>query len=384
MSVMSAARPPQGAKAPSGSSAAGAAAQLRNSPTPPTPPTRWQRLRRDYAPNPLQASVSLASLLIIAFMLWHVLHWAVLQGVFGATAQTCQDASGACWSVVGGRWRIILFGLYPYEEQWRSALSALIVIATVCCVCTPRLWTARAILAVLGIGYGLLWLFLRGGVPGLPLVPPSQWGGMTLTLFIYLTVIVFGLPTAIFLALLRQSRYPVVRWVTAFVVDVTRSLPLLTILFAAALIIPLALPNALSGDKLTRALIGFAFFFACYQSEIIRGGMQVVPRGQGEAAQALGLGYWRTMSMILLPQAVRICLPPTINQFVITFKETSLVVIVGLFDLMASARTAYDTAAWSAYYREVYVFVALIYLLGAIGLTRYGKFVEHRMAVGKP
>jgi len=167
------------------------------------------------------------------------------------------------------------------------------------------------------------------------------------------------------------------------VVDITRSLPLLTILFAAAVILPLVLPDGLSGDKLARALAGFAFFFACYQSEILRGGMQVVPAGQGEAAQALGFGYWRTMGLIVLPQAVRICLPATINQFVITFKETSLVVIVGLFDLMASARTAYDTAAWSAYYREVYVFAALLYLTGAVGLTRYGKFVERKLAAGK-
>ncbi|ALL68421.1 Amino acid ABC transporter, permease protein [Paraburkholderia caribensis MBA4] len=264
------------------------------------------------------------------------------------------------------------------EEQWRSALASLIAITTLAVACMPRMWNAARMLPVWLSGYLLFLLFIHGGVLGLVVVPSSRWGGLTLTLFIYITVIAFGLPLAIGLALLRQSHYPLFRHMTAFVVDITRSLPLLTILFSATVIVPLMLPHALEGDKLTRSLMGFTFFFACYQSEIVRGGLQAVGRGQVEAAQALGLSFWNTTALITLPQAFRIAMPATINQFVITFKETSLVIIVGLFDLMASAQAAFHSGEWSAFHTEVYVVVALIYFIGSFTLSRYGKYVERR------
>lgn len=350
-------------------------------PRPPKSPRLFAALRRDYFSRPTDLITSLLGLIVLALILWRVLAWAWFGGVFGTDAQSCHAATGACWSVVRARWRVILFGLYPFDAQWRSAVAMVIAVGTIGLACIPRMWSAARMSAVWLCGYSLFLLFIHGGVLGMPAVPSSQWGGFTLTLFIYLTVIAFGLPIAVGLALLRQSRYPAFRWLTAFVVDVTRSLPLLTILFAATVIIPLMLPQLLQGNKLSRALVGFVFFFACYQSEIIRGGLQAVPRGQIEAAQALGLGYWRTTGLIMLPQAFRVAMPATINQFVITFKETSLVIIVGLFDLMASAQAAYQTGQWSAFYKEVYVFVALIYFVGAYCLSKYGKYVERRFAV---
>lgn len=329
-------------------------------------------------PGPGDWMLSTLSTLVLAFVLWRVLSWAVVHGVFGTTPQSCSDATGACWSVIRARWRIILFGLYPMEEQWRSAIASVIAVCTLALACMPRMWSAARMVPVWLGGYLLFLLFIHGGVFGLDVVTSSRWGGLTLTLFIYITVIAFGLPIAIGLALLRQSRYPVFRYLTAFIVDVTRSLPLLTILFSATVIIPLMLPHVLQGDKLVRSLVGFTFFFACYQSEIVRGGLQAVGRGQVEASQALGMSYWHTTSLITLPQAFRIAMPATINQFVITFKETSLVIIVGLFDLMASAQAAYHSGEWSAYHTEVYVFVALIYFIGSFSLSKYGKYVEKR------
>jgi general L-amino acid transport system permease protein len=223
---------------------------------------------------------------------------------------------------------------------------------------------------------------MRGGVLGLSDVTPDRWGGLALTLFIFAAVVLLGFPTAIVLALARQSKLPVISRMAAFAIDLTRSFPLLAILFAAAVILPFALPNWLQGDKLYRVIYAFAFFFACYQAEIVRGGLQSIPPGQDEAAKALGLTYVKRVTLILLPQAFRNALPATINQIVITFKETSVVVIIGFFEVMASGNAAFGSGEWTHAYVEVYVFVALIYFVFVFTLSRYGAFLERRMRVG--
>ena len=343
--------------------------------------TALNRIRADYFSSWPNGAVTLVVLALLLWFLLRVLDWGVFEAHWATPAAECKATTGACWSVIAARWRLILFGLYPYEAQWRSGLACVVVIAAIIAVCLPRNWAAGRMSLILLGAFVLFFGFMRGGVLGLEMIPPSRWGGLSLTLFIYLTVITFGLPISILLAIGRQSRYPVIRGILTLVIDVTRSLPLITILFSAALIVPLVLPSILQGDKLTRVLGAFAFFFGCYQSENVRAGMQALPAGQGEAAEALGLTYAQRMRMIILPQAFRISMPATINQFVITFKETSLVVIVGLFDLMASARAAYNTGEWAPYYAETYIFVGLIYFAGAFSLSRYGAYLERRMAL---
>ena len=345
--------------------------------------TRWQHLRSQYFSSLANGLATIIALAALAWLGWVLLKWGVLNAVWTTDAQSCHAAEGACWSVIHSRWRVILFGLYPFEDQWRSAVGCAAVVATLVLVCLPRNWSAVRMMLILFGGFTVFFLFMRGGFLGLDYVSPSRWGGLSLTLFIYITVISFGLPVSIVLALARQSKLPMVRWIVTLMVDLTRSLPLVTILFTAALILPLVLPSALQGDKLTRILIAFAFFFGCYQSENIRSGMQALARGQYEAADALGLGYWHRTSRIVLPQAFRISMPATINQFVITFKETSLVVIVGLFDLMASSRAAYQAGDWTPYHKEAYIFVALIYFAGAFSLSRYGAYLERRTSVSR-
>lgn len=345
------------------------------------PKSMMASIRRDYFSSWLNSIVTLATAALLAWFLWTVLRWGVFDAVAFTDAEGCRAASGACWSVVTERWRLILFGLYPFEEQWRSALASLVVIVVMVLICLPRNWSAARMIGILFGGFGLFLVLMRGGILGLPTVPSSEWGGLALTLYIYLTVISFGLPIAIILALGRQSQLPIVRGIIALVIDVTRSLPLVTILFSAALILPLVLPELLQGERLTRILFAFAFFFGCYQSENIRAGMQALPIGQTEAGESLSLSYLQLMRNIILPQAFRVSMPATINQFVVTFKETSLVVIVGLFDLMASTRTAYQTGDWLPYHKEAYLFVALIFFVGAFSLSRYGAFLEARMSI---
>ena len=223
---------------------------------------------------------------------------------------------------------------------------------------------------------------MKGGLLGLPHVGEEAWGGLALTLCIFVTTCLIGFPLAIFLALLRRSDLPWISRTTGLIIDAVRSLPLISILFAFAVVLPFALPQWLQGYKLCRVILGSALFFSAYQAEIVRGGMQGVPRGQDEAGMALGLGYRHRIGRILMPQAMRNALPATINQFVVSFKETSLAAIVGFFEILASGNAAYGTGDWRFAYVEVYAFIALVYFVFVFGLSRYGAFLERRMATG--
>ncbi|TGQ53455.1 amino acid ABC transporter permease [Mesorhizobium sp. M1C.F.Ca.ET.193.01.1.1] len=351
---------------------------------PPAPGT-LEDLRRRFFATPLQALLSLVSLAIMVLLAWKLLNWAIFSAVFTASGgpEACQAAAGACWSVIAARWRIILFGLYPFEEQWRSALACVTVVVMTVLSCIPAFWTGRRIGLVWAAGAALYYVLMKGGVLGLPYVGEEAWGGLALTLFIFVTTCLIGFPLAICLALLRRSGLPWISRITGIIIDSVRSLPLISILFTFAIVLPFALPQWLVGDKLYRVILGSALFFSAYQAEIVRGGMQGVSNGQEEAAMALGMNYWQRIGRILLPQAMRNALPATINQFVISFKETSLVVIVGFFEILASGNAAYGTGEWRFAYVEVYAFIAFIYFVFVFSLSRYGAFLERRMSVGE-
>ncbi len=349
----------------------------------PSPPDPLTILRRHYFATPLQGVVSLLCIALIITLGWKLLNWAILSAVFDANRgpAACEAASGACWSVIAARWRIILFGLYPFEQQWRSALACVTVVVMTVLSCIPAFWTGRRIALVWIIGTATYYFLMKGGVLGLPREGEEVWGGLALTLFIFVMTCLIGFPLAICLALLRRSQLPWISRTTGIIIDGVRSLPLISILFTFAIVLPFALPLWLQGDKLYRVIVGSALFFSVYQAEIVRGGLQGVPAGQEEAGMALGLSYWERVSRILMPQAMRNALPATINQFVIAFKETSLVVIVGFFEIMASGNAAYGTGEWRFAYVEVYVFIALIYFVFVFSLSRYGAFLERRLAV---
>ncbi|MHA1566380.1 MAG: amino acid ABC transporter permease [Alphaproteobacteria bacterium] len=317
-----------------------------------------------------------------ALMIWvvvNVFDWAVLEAVWTVGEKgRCREINGACWSVIAARGRLILFGLYPHEEHWRSTLACLAIILTMGLSCIPKLWGVKRLPVLWVIGFATFLLFMYGGVFGLRVITTEQWGGLSLTVFIFASVVVVGMPLAVILALARRSDLPVISGVANVIINLIRSLPLLTILFAAAVVVPFALPDWAQGDKLVRVTLAFALFFACYQAEIIRAGMQAIPPGQEEAAAALGMKYWSRVFDILLPQAFRNSLPSTINQFVITFKETSLVTIIGFFEVMASGNAAVGTGDWTSQFVEVYVFVGAIYFAFVFGLSRYGAYLERR------
>ena len=348
-------------------------------------PTLIDRLRRDYFSSKLNTVVTLAFAGLVAWALWNLINWGIIHATFSAANKdNCgHGAGGACWAVIDARWRLILFGLYPFEEQWRSAIACIAIVITGALSCVPWFWSGRRIATLWVSGFAIFYVLMRGGIFGLTPVFEQNWGGLSLTIFIFASTTLLGMPLAIIFALLRRSELPWIARTMSLIIDSIRSLPLLSIMFTFAIVLPFVLPGWMIGDKLYRVIVGYSLFFACYQAEIIRGGMQALPAGQEEAAKALGMGYWHRIGYIVLPQAFRNALPPTINQLVITFKETSLVVIIGFFEILASGNAAYGNADWNFAHVEVYCFVGFLYFIFVFALSRYGAYLERRMAVAE-
>ena len=349
-------------------------------------PSRLDRtiaqLRKRAFRTPRDTAISIVVFGILAAAIWTVIDWALIGAVWSVeNVDQCPQAAGACWAVIDARHRLILFGLYPYEEHWRSTLACLAIIATVILSCLPAMWSAVRLITLWIAGFAAYYLLMEGSLLGLRQVTTDQWGGLSLTLFLFASVVLLGMPMGLALALMRRSKLRLVRLVASLLIDFVRSLPLLATLFTAAVVFPILLPGWLQGDKIWRVIVAFALFFACYQAEVFRGGFQAIPKGQNEAGLSLGLGAWRTFFLIVLPQVFRHALPGTINMVVITFKETAIVIIIGFFDLLASAGAAFGTGQWAPYYLEVYAFVGLIYWAFIFSLGQYGEYLKGRMTV---
>ena len=248
--------------------------------------------------------------------------------------------------------------------------------------CDRRLWGRHlAILWLVGlIAVGIL---MRGGILGMSYVEPELWNGLPLTLILSVVGMIFAFPLAILLALGRRSRLPAVRAICVGYIELVRGVPLITVLFMASVMLPLFLPTGMTIDKLLRAQVAIILFAAAYLAEIVRGGLQAIPRGQYEAADSLGLGYWRRTRLIVLPQALAMVIPPLVNSFIGSFKNTSLVIIIGLFDLLGAANAALTDANWQGFYIEAYVFAAAIYFTFCFFMSRYSQMLEREFNKGR-
>lgn len=305
--------------------------------------------------------------------------WAVVDATWSGAATDCRTApAGACWAFVGHKLRFILFGLYPPGEQWRAACATAVLLGLVALTALPRCWR-RSLLAAWVLALTVAWWLLRGG-PGLEPVPTRLWGGLPVTLMLTAIGLAAGAPLGVLLALGRRSRLPLPRVATAAIVEVVRGVPLIAVLYVAALVVPLAMPSGLEFDKLLLAQAAVALFASAYLAEAVRAGLQMIPRGQMEAALALGLRWWQAMRLVILPQALRIVIPSFISIAVGFFQDTSLVVIIGLFDLLNTTRVAAQDPAWLGFHSEAYTFVALLYFGGSAVISRYGLWLERRMA----
>jgi general L-amino acid transport system permease protein len=327
--------------------------------------------------SPLNAALTLAFGAMLAVTVPPMLRWLVLDAVlFNPDPAACRAASGACWSFIYAKSGQLLFGIYPVEERWRPALVCLMILALLGWSVRPASWTPR--LLGLWIGALALIVWLMGGGLGLEEVPTSAWGGLPVTLILTVVAIGIAFPVGILLALGRRSTMPAVRIAAVIAIESVRGLPLLSILFVASIMLPLFLPEALLPDKFVRALVALTIFAAAYLAEVIRGGLQAIPKGQHEAAAALGLPFWRTQYLVILPQAIRVVIPALANTIIVMIKNTSLVLVVGLFDLISSGKAALADPAWPSPAAETFLFIGAIFFALSFSFARFADFLERR------
>lgn len=337
--------------------------------------------------SPLNTTVTIA---VVAIMLWFLpglLRWAVFDATFqGTTREACTASGrdGACWVFVKMRFGQFMYGLYPIEERWRPDVVFAFFVLIVAALFLPLRRKTKYGLALFGIFVGPVfgYVLLYGNVLGLTEVDTRLWGGLMLTLIISGFGIIGSLPLGILLALGRRSRLPLLRAVSVAFIELWRGVPLITVLFMASVMLPLFLPAGLNIDKLLRALIGTTLFASAYMAEVIRGGLQGVSAGQSEAAKALGLNYFQTMRLIVLPQALRLVIPGIVNTFIGLVKDTSLVLIIGMFDLLGMVQAAATDPNWLGHAIEGYVFAAACFWCICYGLSAYSQRLEKSLHRG--
>lgn len=340
-------------------------------------------LRQNLFSSPLNAVLTILSFYLLYTVLPPLIDWVFLTSVWtGDSNQDCKGIEGACWAIIPNRFGQFIYGFYPEVERWRVNLTFVLFCLNLLPILSDRI-PGRAFAAVFIVAiFPIIGYVLMYGAFGLPIVPTNQWGGLMLTLVLASVAILFSLPLGILLALGRRSEMPVIRTICIAFIELWRAVPLITVLFMASFMLPLFAPEGVSFNELMRALIGFTMFSSAYMAEVVRGGLQAIPKGQNEAAQALGLNYWQSMRLIILPQALKIVIPGIVNTFIGLFKDTSLVSIIGLFDLLLVAKSSVTDAKWLGLEHEAYAFVAVIYFVFCFSMSRYSLWLERKLDTG--
>ncbi|MCX7366174.1 MAG: amino acid ABC transporter permease [Alphaproteobacteria bacterium] len=320
--------------------------------------------------------------LVCLYIVWRIsvplFHWLLLDANWSGTSREDCKSPGACWVFVRMRFGQFMYGQYPVPERWRVDLVGVLLVMAVVALSWRRSLIIPALIVLPPLG---VWLLHGGWGTGLRVVETREWGGLMLTLFLAIYAGLIAIPLGILLALGRRSRLPLIRFASVVFIEFWRGVPIITVIFLASLLLPLIMPTGFDVDRLARAVIGLAFVIAAYMAEAVRGGLQALPEGQTEAAQALGLGYWRIQRLIVLPQALRIALPAMTNEFIALFKNTTLVLIVSIFDLLGIAQAALADPAWVGMNMEAYVFAGAIYWFACFGLSQWSRLREKRLQV---
>ena len=337
-------------------------------------------LRANLFSSPLNGALTVLALLLLYATVPPLIQWAFVAADFaGETRHDC-GRDGACWVFVKMRFGQFIYGFYPAPERWRVNVAFVLLALAVAPLFSERVRRLRRIsIALVFIGPPLAVLLFAGGLAGLAAVETAKWGGLMLTLIVAGVGIAASLPIGILLALGRASDLPAIRALSVGFIELWRGVPLITVLFMAAVMLPLFLPEGVTMNKLIRALIGVSLFAGAYMAEVVRGGIEAIPRGQIEAGHALGLGYWRIMGSIVLPQALRIMIPGIVNVFVALFKDTTLVLIIGLFDFLGIIKAALSDPNWLGFAIEGYVFAAVVFWAFCFTMSHYSARLERRL-----
>lgn len=327
---------------------------------------------------------TILTIVAVAFVVWVVqalYGWAIADATLNGASRNDCTAGGACWALIDVRFSQFIYGFYPVELRWRPNLAFVLLIVAIAPLLFPELPRRRQLLWF-SLVYPVVAFFLLLGGLGLEPVETGKFGGLLLTMVIGVTGIAASLPIGIVLALGRQSDMLLIRLMSVGFIEFIRGVPLITLLFVATTLLNFFLPPGTSFDVLLRVLIMVTLFSSAYIAEVIRGGLQAIPRGQMEAAESLGLGYWQAMYLVVLPQALKISIPGIVNSFIALFKDTTLVAIIGLLDPIGIGRAALSDSKWQGLSTEVYVFVAIMFFVFTFGMSRYSLWLEKRLQTG--
>lgn len=344
-------------------------------------------IRQNLFSSPLNTVLTLFGLYILYIIVPPMFDWLYVKASFGTTRSDCPAEAGAregaCWAYIHQWFKQLMYGRYPDEELWRIRTVYVLMAAGLSWLVIPNLRHKGLVALFMLVGFPIIaFVLFVGDSFGLAFVETPLWGGMFLTLVIAISGIVVSLPIGVMLALGRRSNMPVVKSLCVGFIEMWRGVPLITVLFMASVMFPLFMPEGINFDKLLRALIGVMLFSAAYMAEVVRGGLQAIPKGQYEAAAALGLGYWRMMGFVILPQALKLVIPGIVNTFIGLFKDTTLVLIIGLFDFLGMAQLVSTNPEWIGFYVEGYVFVAAGFWIFCFTMSRYSQHLEHKLHTG--
>ncbi|MFK7856116.1 MAG: amino acid ABC transporter permease [Granulosicoccus sp.] len=331
--------------------------------------------------------LTLLAIGLVVYTLPGALGWLVFNANWTGGAEACRvNPDAACWPFVSSRWEQFLYGFYEKSERWRIDILLVILVVGIAWMVWEKAPGRKYIALLMLFVYPVFSFFMMYGshTLGLPIVETSQWGGFTLTLVIALSGIVASLPLGVILALGRRSQMPVISLLSTVFIEFWRGIPLVAVLFMATIMFPLFLPAGVTFDQLLRAVIGVALFASAYMAEVVRGGLQAIPKGQYEGAMALGLPYWKMMRLIVLPQALKIVIPGIVNTFIGLFKDTTLVLIIALFDLLGIVQASIADPNWSI--KSVpytgYAFVAIVFWICCYSMARYSRHIEDKLHTG--
>ncbi|NOY12715.1 MAG: amino acid ABC transporter permease [Deltaproteobacteria bacterium] len=328
---------------------------------------------------------SVLTILTLA-VLWMIVpplfSWAFINSLWDSSAEACRDIDGACWSIIPRNVKFIFLGFYPTGQEWRPILAMLLLLGLVFYSKERKRWK-KALGWYWSIGLIVMGTLMYGGIFGMPIVEPAQWSGLPLTLMLSFFGIVAAYPLGVLLALGRRSRLPAIKTLCVVYIEMIRGVPLISLLFMSSVMFPLFLPEGVTIDKVLRAQAAIIFFTAAYIAEVVRGGLQAMPRGQYEAADSLGLNYRQTMRLVILPQALKIVIPPSVGILLSAFKDTSLVVIIALYDILKTTKVTLSNPKWTGYSTEAYVFLAVLYFIFCYGMSSYSRRLEKELHTGR-
>ena len=333
--------------------------------------------------NNFNAILSLFIIFVIIKSTPPILSWFVIDASFAGDSKDVCAGSGACWTYIKVWMRRFMYGMYPNAEQWRINLSfiALALLGMAGYFAPDKLkkyLTLYYVVIYPIIAFIFIYFLISGGAFGLNWVETGAWGGLSLTFIISFFCLIFCFPIGMAFALGRRSGFPLIRYISIGFIEFWRGVPLITVLFMSAVMFPMFLPQDFFIDKLVRAIIAISLFEAAYVAEVIRGGLQALPRGQYEAAKSLGMGYWKMHIFVILPQALKLVIPGIANTFLALVKDTPLIFVVGLLEIVGMLNLAKTNPKWLGFAMEGYVFAAIIFWIICYAMSKYSYNLEQK------